>query len=178
LSTNTNKSFMKAIIFLPIFTSYMGSGIAETISPLDPSQHPISPEYQPVFRNEMVPLDAKISWTERFNGDDTFSTKQVLLQENTMTAPTLEQSSKEELSVKPDKIMDARGQVKKIKASQGKIKIKHGPIDKYGMPAMTMVFKVLDPSLLTNIEKGSKIDFEIDNSSGGFVITNIVLVDE
>jgi Cu/Ag efflux protein CusF len=74
--------------------------------------------------------------------------------------------------------MDARGEVEMIRASQGKVKIKHGPIDKYGMPAMTMMFKVADPALLGKLKKGSTIDFDIDNSSGGFVITDIVTVEE
>jgi len=69
--------------------------------------------------------------------------------------------------------MDARGTVKTIRAEQGKVKIEHGPIDRLGMPAMTMMFKVNDPSQLEGIEKGSTVDFSVDNSSGGFVITNI-----
>jgi Cu/Ag efflux protein CusF len=38
---------------------------------------------------------------------------------------------------------------------------------------MTMMFKVQDPALLEGIETDTEVDFDIDNSSGGFEITNI-----
>ncbi len=70
-------------------------------------------------------------------------------------------------------VMDAMGVIKQIKPGQGKVKIEHGAIESMGMPAMTMMFKVNDPSQLEGLEKGSTVDFSVDNSSGGFVITNI-----
>lgn len=69
--------------------------------------------------------------------------------------------------------LDARGIVKSIRLKDGKIKIEHGPIDRLGMPRMTMMFKVENPALLNGIENGSSVEFSVDNSSGGFVITNI-----
>ena len=69
--------------------------------------------------------------------------------------------------------LDARGVVKAVRASQGKVKIQHGPIERLGMPAMTMMFKVQNPALLEGIEKGGTVDFSVDSSSGGFVITHI-----
>jgi Cu/Ag efflux protein CusF len=74
--------------------------------------------------------------------------------------------------------MDVRGVVQTVRELQGKVKIKHGPIVKYGMPGMTMMFKVVDVALLKGLQKGSQVDFNIDNSSGGFVITDIVSVEE
>ena len=69
--------------------------------------------------------------------------------------------------------MDATGEIKAIRPNQGKIKIKHGPIDRLGMPAMTMMFKVGDPEMLNGLEKGKSVNFSVDNTSGGFVITHI-----
>lgn len=69
--------------------------------------------------------------------------------------------------------MDARGIVKSVRPSQGKVRIDHEPIEKYGMPSMTMVFKVKDPTMLDGLEKGLAVEFDVDNSSGGFEITNI-----
>ena len=74
--------------------------------------------------------------------------------------------------------MDATGVVKTIRPDQGKVKIEHGPIDKYGMPAMTMVFKVQDSSDLEMLEKGMAVEFDVDNSSGGFEIIRIKPIDE
>ena len=69
--------------------------------------------------------------------------------------------------------MDGKGVVKTIRAEQGKVKIEHGPIDKFGMPAMTMVFKVQNPADLEKLEKGMAVEFDVDNSSGGFEIIRI-----
>lgn len=78
--------------------------------------------------------------------------------------------------IRPMSQMDAKGVVQAVRGEQGKIKIKHGPIDKYGMPAMTMMFKVSDPAQLSGLQKGNSIEFNIDNSSGGFVVTKISAV--
>lgn len=169
---------MQALISLLFFTSYIGSGFAETVSPLDPSQHPISPKHEPIFSDKMVPLDAKLSWTERFNGDETFNTQQVLMQEDITVSTVSQQSAKKESMAMSGMSMDARGVVKGLRLEQGKIKISHGEIDKYGMPAMTMMFKVEDPSSLDSLKKGQHIGFDIDNSSGGFVITHIMPIME
>ena len=69
--------------------------------------------------------------------------------------------------------MDAVGTIKTIRSKHGKVKIEHGPIDRLGMPAMTMMFKVTDPASLKGLEKGDSVHFSVDNSAGGFVITDI-----
>ena len=74
--------------------------------------------------------------------------------------------------------MDATGVVKTIRAEQGKVKIEHGPIDKFGMPAMTMVFKVQNPADLEKLEKGMAVEFDVDSSSGGFEIIRIKPTEE
>jgi Cu/Ag efflux protein CusF len=162
----------RALIIMPLLGVYLGASAAEPQSVLDPAQHPRSPEYQSAYSDSVVPLDGRLSWKQRFNGDETFNSNQVLVQTKTAVANN---SSIEGLAVsKAGTKMDARGVVKAIRVSQGKIKIKHGPIDKYGMPGMSMLFKVSDPSSLDGLKKGQNIDFNIDNSSGGFVITRIV----
>jgi len=141
---------------------------AESSAVLDSKQHPVSPEYQSGFPSNMIPLDASLSWTERFNGNESFNPDQVLAQATTNPdGVTSEQSGGQEMK------MDARGVVKIVRMNQGKVKIEHGPIDKYGMPGMTMMFKVTDPAQLEGLEPGTFVDFNVDNSSGGFVITNI-----
>ena len=69
--------------------------------------------------------------------------------------------------------MDGMGVVKSIRLEQGKVKIAHGPIEKLGMPGMTMVFKVTDPTMLEGLQADDEVQFNIDSSSGGFEITNI-----
>ncbi|MFT4607155.1 MAG: Cu(I)/Ag(I) efflux system protein CusF [Gammaproteobacteria bacterium] len=171
MDNNRINGLSRALIIIPLLVVYLGTSAAEPLSVLDPAQHPGSPEYQSAYSDSVVPLDARLSWKQRFNDDETFNSNQVLVQ----TKRAIENNSST-VSVavsKAGNTLDARGVVKSIRISQGKIKIKHGPIDKYGMPGMSMLFKVSDPSSLDGLKKGQKIDFNIDNSSGGFVITRI-----
>lgn len=151
-----------------------GTVMAQTPSALDPAQHPDSPIYESLFTDKMLPLDSQLSWTKRFNGDETFNSSEILAKPGSESVTSAPDTAPQQSSSG----IDAIGVVKTLRISQGKVKIKHGPIDKYGMPAMTMVFQVSDPSLLDNLEKGNRIGFNIDNSSGGFVITNITPIVE
>ena len=38
----------------------------------------------------------------------------------------------------------------------GKLTIKHGPLENLGMDAMTMVFKVKDPAMLSQVKVGDR----------------------
>jgi Cu/Ag efflux protein CusF len=53
----------------------------------------------------------------------------------------------------------SHGEIKKVDAANGKLTIKHGPLENLGMEAMTMVFKVKDPAMLSQVKVGDKIDF-------------------
>ena len=72
-----------------------------------------------------------------------------------------------------DDAFDASGTVKAIRANQGKVKIEHGPIDKFGMPGMTMLFKVRDAQFLAELQRDMPVDFDVVNGPGGFEITRI-----
>jgi Cu(I)/Ag(I) efflux system protein CusF len=65
------------------------------------------------------------------------------------------------------------GEVRKVDAEQGKLTIKHAPIENLDMPAMTMVFKASKPELLKNIQAGDKIEFRAESVAGAFVVTDI-----
>ncbi|WP_296710648.1 copper-binding protein [Rhodoblastus sp.] len=59
------------------------------------------------------------------------------------------------------------GEVKNIDASAGKITLKHGPIKKLDMDqSMTMVFRVQDPSMLSQVKVGDKVQFDADRVNG------------
>ena len=149
--------------------------MAEDQSALDPKLHPNSPDYQSVYPPRIIPLDSKLSWTNRFNGDETFNDNEVLERVATTIVPTVEQLNKDHRQTETHQMnMDGTGVIKQIKAGQGKIKLDHGPIERLGMPAMTMVFKVEDTTQLDGLTKGQEVGFSVDNSSGGFVITHIM----
>ncbi|MEJ8798565.1 copper-binding protein [Trinickia caryophylli] len=67
----------------------------------------------------------------------------------------------------------SHGEVKKVDASSGKITIKHGPLENLGMGAMTMVFKVKDPAMLSQVKPGDTIDFVAEEVNGALTVTKL-----
>ncbi len=65
------------------------------------------------------------------------------------------------------------GEIKKVDESAGKITIKHGPIKKFDMDGMTMVFRASDPAMLKQVKQGDKVQFELDKVNGQFTIMKI-----
>ena len=165
-----------AVVMLFNFTGAVyASGEAPPV--LDFQNHPRSPEHNDIYTGDLLSLDANLSWKNRFNGDETFNEDEMLPQSfsSASMAQKHEDHSKSMEGMNMDGMsMDGMGVVKTIRLEQGKVKISHGPIEKYGMPEMTMMFKVEDPSMLEKIEKGQEVGFNVDNSSGGFVVTHIM----
>ena len=67
----------------------------------------------------------------------------------------------------------ADGEVRKVDREQGKLTLRHGPIQTLGMPAMTMVFKVANPSMLQGLKDGDKVRFSADRIDGAITVTAI-----
>ena len=65
------------------------------------------------------------------------------------------------------------GELKKIDTEQGKITLKHGPIDNLGMPGMTMVFRA-DPAVLAQFRAGDLVRFKADRVDGSLKVTELV----
>jgi Cu(I)/Ag(I) efflux system periplasmic protein CusF len=61
----------------------------------------------------------------------------------------------------------------KVDRSAGKITIKHGPIPKFGMEGMTMVFRASEAAMLKSVKAGDKIRFAPDLVDGQFTVTKI-----
>ena len=64
----------------------------------------------------------------------------------------------------------SEGEVRKVDKEAGKVTIKHGPLTKLDMPAMTMVFHVKDPATLDQLKAGDKIRFEADKINGAYTV--------
>ena len=174
LNMNTGTGFRYALLASVL----MGNAAlaAENMpSPLDVDQHPASPPYESLFPDEIVPLDTGLSWKRRFRGDETFNSDETL----PPTSPVLERLSNRPGPGTSGESMprgfDASGVVRQVRLSEGKIKVEHGPIDRLGMPGMTMMFRVEDPAQLAGLEKGSEIDFDVDNTAAGFSITRLAM---
>jgi Cu/Ag efflux protein CusF len=65
------------------------------------------------------------------------------------------------------------GEVVKVDKATGRITLKHGPIRKLDMDAMTMVFRVADPAMLDMVKAGDKVRFEADRVNGAITITTL-----
>lgn len=70
----------------------------------------------------------------------------------------------------------SEGQVKKIDKDQGKLTIKHGPLENLGMPAMTMVFRVQDASWLDRVKPDNRIRFLAEKVNGALTVTTLEVV--
>ncbi len=71
-----------------------------------------------------------------------------------------------------DEVM-VKGEVTKIDDAQGKLTIKHEPIKKFDMDAMTMVFKAADAAMLKAVKAGDKIQFHTEKVNGQMTVTKI-----
>lgn len=68
------------------------------------------------------------------------------------------------------------GEIRKIDKDNGKITLKHGEIRNLGMPPMTMVFRLKDPSRLDAVQQGDKVRFTAVKENGSFVVTKLEAV--
>ncbi|MBN9263054.1 copper-binding protein [Hyphomicrobium sp. CS1BSMeth3] len=65
------------------------------------------------------------------------------------------------------------GEITKVDEAAGKMTIRHGPLKKFDMDAMTMVFRASDPAMLKQVKPGDKVRFEPDKVNGQFTVMKI-----
>jgi len=65
------------------------------------------------------------------------------------------------------------GEVRKVDKDARKITLRHGEIKQLDMPAMTMVFRVKEPSMLDKVKAGDKVKFKVEGAGGALTITEI-----
>lgn len=86
-------------------------------------------------------------------------------------APILAVAASEPVRAQATQLID--GQVTKIDETAGKLTIKHGPIKKFDMDGMTMVFQTQDPAMLKAVKVGDKVKFDLEKIKGQFTVTKI-----
>ncbi|CAG0932887.1 hypothetical protein RHDC3_02363 [Rhodocyclaceae bacterium] len=67
----------------------------------------------------------------------------------------------------------SEGEVRAVDHIAKKITLKHREIENLGMPRMTMVFHVKDPTMLDSFKQGDKVMFRADRARGVIVVTAI-----
>ena len=68
---------------------------------------------------------------------------------------------------------DAIGTVKSVDPAKGTVTLAHGPVKSLNWPAMTMGFAVKDKALFDKLSVGKKVDVEIVQQGGNYVITAV-----
>ncbi len=66
-----------------------------------------------------------------------------------------------------------KAEVRAIDAEENKITLKHEPLAEFDMPAMTMVFRVTDPTKLEGVAEGDKIEFVAGNENGQMIVKDL-----
>ena len=66
-----------------------------------------------------------------------------------------------------------KGTVKKVDIKAGKVTILHEALANLDMPAMTMVFRTLDPAMLEKMKAGDAIEFIADRVKGKLTVTEL-----
>ncbi len=64
-------------------------------------------------------------------------------------------------------------EVRKVDIDAKKITLKHGEIKNLGMPPMSMVFQMKDPTQLEKFKAGDKVQFTADNVNGAITVISI-----
>lgn len=67
----------------------------------------------------------------------------------------------------------AEGTIVGIDAERGQITLKHGAIAGLGMPAMTMAFRVADPSMLVHMKAGEAVRFTVVRADNFFTVIQL-----
>jgi Cu/Ag efflux protein CusF len=66
-----------------------------------------------------------------------------------------------------------KGTVKKVDAKAKKITLIHEELKSLEMPAMTMVFRVKDDTMLEKLKEGASIEFVAERVEGKLTVTEI-----
>ncbi len=67
----------------------------------------------------------------------------------------------------------SQGVVRSIDAAAGKVTVAHGPLKNLDMPAMTMIFRVSEEAMLTNMSEGEEIEFVVERRNGKLTIIEL-----
>jgi Cu/Ag efflux protein CusF len=67
----------------------------------------------------------------------------------------------------------SEGEIKNVDKDAGKLTIRHGELKNLGMPGMTMVFRVKDPAMLSQVKVGDKIHFVAEKVNGALTVSTL-----
>ncbi len=65
------------------------------------------------------------------------------------------------------------GEIRKVDKDAAKLTIRHGELKELSMPPMTMVFRVQDKAMLTQVAAGDKVRFAAAKVDGALTVTRL-----
>ena len=65
------------------------------------------------------------------------------------------------------------GEVRRVDKARGAVLLKHGEIKNLNMGAMTMVFKLQDPTMVDQLQAGDKVKFSAVQKGEDLIVTSI-----
>lgn len=161
--------FPRGSVALPVVLLLSWTLVHGDASPLDAAGHAGDAPYQSDFDDDFLDMDASLPWRERFTADGAFDGGYRLDAAASGGSP----DAREGAVPTSGGGYDTRGVVDDVRAAAGKLKISHGPIERLGMPGMTMLFSVEDPSMLDGLEPDDEIEFDVESTDKGFVIKRL-----
>lgn len=66
-----------------------------------------------------------------------------------------------------------QGEVRRVSPAERKITLKHDPIPELELPAMTLVFQVVEVSVLKDVKPGDRVIFTADRVNGQYTVISI-----
>ena len=162
----------RALIVLGfMFTASANAQSAPPLSVTDPAAPAPALHYESAFSGygaqQDAPTEVTVRKPEGHMGHDMQSSGRKVTLDNPVQ---LTQANTAPASA-PTAASDTHGRIEAINQAEGKVKLKHGPIPKFDMPGMTMVFRVQDPKLLKQIKVGDEVGVTMEQSGSAIVIT-------
>ena len=76
-------------------------------------------------------------------------------------------------SAPPSGPLTGTGVVRGVDKANGKVRLTHDPIESMGWPKLTLFFKLKDNSLADRVTDGDSVEFSLERSATGYVITDL-----
>ena len=73
----------------------------------------------------------------------------------------------------PSGPLTGTGVVRGIDKANGKMRVTHDPIEAMGWPKLTLFFKLKDTALADRVGDGDRVQFSLETSASGYVISDL-----
>ena len=112
----------------------------------------------------------RLPWHKLFDSEGRFVPEPVLRGETSAPqAPAADTNAS--VTQPPGQGSDMRAVIRSIDAQHNRVRLQHGPIERLGMPGMTMMFRVKDPTILRQVKEGDEVGVTVEMQGSRLFIT-------